>query len=138
MERNNYPVDWKRFQKKHLLNRLRPVDLRHWVATIYRKAGLPMAARNALQGHKFRNENQGEGYDNPQDVDLLAEQERILPYGPIGFICPKMEVTQALPVELTDALAGCLKGEILPSLLAEKVTAYLIRQIKKPENTMVT
>jgi hypothetical protein len=48
-----------------------------------------------------------------------------------------MEVTQALPVELTEALSGCLNGEIMPSQLMEKVTAYLIRQIKKPANTMI-
>ncbi len=133
----HYSIQWRRFERKHMLNHLRPVDLRHWVSTTCRKANLSLPARNALQGHKFRNENQGEGYDNPQDVDLLAEQERILPYGPIGVICPNMEITQALPVELTDALGGCMKGEILPSQLAEKVTAYLLRQIKKPENTMV-
>jgi hypothetical protein len=62
---------------------------------------------------------------------------RVLPYGPIGFICPKMEVTQALPVELTDALSDCLKGEIVVSQLTEKVTAYLLRRIEKPENTLV-
>jgi len=137
MPSNHYWAQWLRFEKKHQLNHLRPVDLRHWVATTCRKAGLSMAARNALQGHKFSGENQGERYDNPQDIDILEEQARVLPYGPIGFICPKMEVTQALPVELTDALGSCLKGDILISQLMEKVTAYLLRQIKKPENTMV-
>jgi len=42
-----------------------------------------------------------------------------------------------LPVELTEALSNCLNGEIMPSQLMEKVTAYLLRQIRKPENTLV-
>jgi hypothetical protein len=137
MKRELYAIQWYRFKRKHVLNHLRPVDLRHWVATTCRKAGLSLPARNALQGHKFNGENQGERYDNPQDIDILEEQARILPYGPIGFICPKMEVTQALPVELTEALSSCLNGEIMPSMLQEKVTAYLVRQIKKPANTMI-
>jgi hypothetical protein len=86
---------------------------------------------------QYNEENQGERYDNPQDIDILEEQARILPYGPIGFICPRMEITQALPVELTEALSSCLKGEIMPSMLQEKVTAYLLRRIEKPENTLV-
>ena len=130
-------IQWRRFERKHMLNRLRPVDLRHWVATTCRKADLSLAARNALQGHKFNGVNQGERYDNPQDIDILEEQARVLPYGPIGFVCPRMEITQALPVELTDALSDCLKGKIVVSQLTEKVTAYLLRRIEKPENTLV-
>lgn len=38
-----YSAQWERFCKKHLLNRLRPVDIRHWVATTNRKAGLSLA-----------------------------------------------------------------------------------------------
>jgi len=34
-------------------------------------------------------------------------------------------------------LSDCLKGEIVVSQLAEKVTAYLLRRIEKPENTLV-
>jgi hypothetical protein len=48
-----------------------------------------------------------------------------------------MEVTQALPVELTEALSSCLNGQLMPSQLMERVTAYLVRQIRKPENTMI-
>ena len=137
MKPEHFSIQWRRFERKHLLSHLRPVDLRHWVATTCRRAGLSLAARNALQGHKFNGENQGERYDNPQDIDILDEQARVLPYGPIGFICPRMEVTPVLPAELTDALSGCLNGEILPTQLAEIVTAYLLRQIRKPATTMI-
>ena len=36
-----------------------------------------------------------------------------------------LEVIQALPAELMDALARALKGEMLPIQLQEMVTAYL-------------
>lgn len=81
----------------------------------------------------WANENQGENYDNPQDIDFLEEQARVLPYGLIGFICPKVEVSQELQVELSNALRSCLSGEMLPSKLAEIVTAYLLRKIEKTE-----
>lgn len=93
-----YTYQWYRFQKKHLLNHLRPVDLRHFVSTVCRRAGLSYAATNALQGHKMTSLNLGDRYDNPDDDELLEEQASVLPHGPIGFVRPKIEVDQALPV----------------------------------------
>ncbi len=136
MEASQYYFQWIRFQKKHLLNRLRPVDLRHWVSTICRRAGLSYAATNALQGHKFASLNMRDRYDCPNDEDLLEEQGRTLPYGPIGFVCPKIEMDQALPIELTGALNSCLNGQMLPSQLVEVVMAYMTRQLKKPGQTI--
>ncbi|MCJ7517444.1 MAG: hypothetical protein MUO18_05725, partial [Methanomassiliicoccales archaeon] len=137
MNSDLFSVQWERFERKHILNRLRPVDIRHWVASTCRKAELSLAARCALQGHKFKSSNQNENYDNPQDVEIIEEQSRAIPYGPIGFVCPRMEVTQALPSELTDALSNCLIGEMLPSQLSEMVIAYMTRQIKKPVSNLV-
>ena len=132
-----YTYQWHRFQKKHLLRHLRPVDLRHWVSTICRRAGLSYAATNALQGHKCNSTNMRDRYDHPEDEELFEEQGRILPYGPIGFMCPKIEMDQALPIELTQALSKCLEGEMLPSQFVENITAYLTRQLKKPVSTIV-
>ena len=133
----NYEWQWERFRAKHLLGYLRPVDLRHWVSTLCRRAGLSYAATNALQGHKCTSLNMRDHYDRPSDEELFEEQARVLPSGPIGFLCPKIEVDQALPVELTQALADCLSGKILPQQLTETVMAYLVRQIKKTA-TLVT
>ena len=77
-------------------------------------------------------------YDHPDDEEIFAEQARVLPHGPIGFAWPKMEVTEAVPVELTDALSKCLSGQILPSQIPEIINAYLLRQMRRPENTMTT
>jgi integrase len=133
----NFPAQWRRFRTKHLLTGLRPVDLRHWVSTICRRAGLSYAATNSLQGHKRTSANMRDRYDCPDDEELLAEQASVLPYGPIGFVCPKIELDQALPAELTEALGSCLNGEMLPGQFAEIITAYLTRQLKKPVNTIV-
>jgi len=138
MTPREYSIQWDRFQTKHLLNRLRPVDLRHWVASTNRKAGLSLAARCALQGHKFKSSNQNENYDNPQDIDIIEEQSRAIPYGPIGVVCPKMEITQGLPAELTEALEKCLSGHLKASEFGEILTAYLLRKIEQPVSTLVT
>ena len=127
---SHYEVQWHRFEKKHLLSHLRPVDLRHWVASTCRKAGLSLAARNAMQGHKHRNWNEGLNYDNPQDADIFDEQAMKLPHGPIGFINPKIEVTQALPTELLESLSKCLSGEIKPSQHHEAILAYMTRRLE--------
>ena len=128
-----YTYQWRRFQKKHLLNHLRPVDLRHWVSTICRRAGLSYAATNALQGHKCSSSNMRDRYDCPNDEELFEEQGRVLPFGPIGFMCPKIEVDEALPIELTQALSKCVNGEMRPGELMEVVTAYLVRQLNKKQ-----
>jgi len=137
MNANNYSVQWRRFQMKHLLENLRPVDLRHWVSTICRRAGLSYAATNSLQGHKSTSVNMRDRYDCPDDEEIFAEQASVLPHGPIGFVCPKLELDQALPSELTEALGRCLSGEMLPSRFAEMITAYLTRQLNKPVSTIV-
>ena len=137
MAPEQYTYQWERFREKHLLNHLRPCDLRHWVSTVCRRAGLSYAAPNALQGHRFSSQNMRERYDNPPDDELLEEQATTLPYGPVGFVCPKIEVDQALPNELTHALTKCLRGDMLPSQFAEIITAYLTRQLKKPVDAMV-
>jgi len=137
MTSQQFAYQWERFQKKHLLSHLRPVDLRHWTSTICRRAGLSYAATNALQGHKCSSQNLRDRYDNPEDDELLLEQGTTLPGGPCGYLMPKLEVDQALPVELTQALSKTLSGEMLPSQFVENITAYLTRQLKKPANTMV-
>jgi integrase len=137
MTDDNFPAQWRRFQAKHLLTGLRPVDLRHWVSKICRMAGLSYAATNLMQGHKCNSKNMRDRYDHPEDEEIFAEQASVLPHGPIGFVCPKIELDQALPAELTQALGRCLKGEMLPGQFAETITAYLTRQLKKPVSTIV-
>jgi len=133
-----YSNQWLRFEKRHRLNHIAAVYLRHWVSTICRRAGLSYAASNSMQGHKFSSANMRNVYDHPDDEEIFAEQARVLPHGPIGFAWPKMEVTEAVPVELTDALSKCLSGQILPSQIPEIINAYLLRQMRRPENTMTT
>lgn len=137
MTLSQYQDQWLRFEKRHRLNHIAPVYLRHWVSTVCRRAGLSYAATNALQGHKCGFVNMRDRYDNPDDEEILAEQARILPHGTIGFAWPKMEVTEALPVELTEALGKCLSGTILPSQLQEMINAYLLRQMRRPATTMI-
>jgi len=125
---------WDRFEKKHKLKHIPPVYFRHWVATICRKANLSDPAANAMQGHKCNSRNMRGRYDNPQDIEILEEQERLIPFGPIGIACPKMEVTDSVPPELIDALVKCLKGQITLSQCTEKIMAFMIRQVEKPVN----
>jgi len=128
---------WLRFEARHRLNHVAPVYLRHWVSTICRRAGLSYAASNAMQGHKCSSINMRDRYDCPEDEEILAEQARVLPHGPTGVAWPKLEVADALPVELTEALSKCLSGQILPSQLPEIINAYLLRQMRRPATTMI-
>jgi len=137
MSTRNLSTQWRRFQAKHLLTRLSPVYLRHWVSKVCRRAGLSHVATNTMQGHKSKSTNMRDVYDIPDDEELFAEQTSVLPSGPIGFVCPRLELDQVLPTELTEPLGRCLSGEILPSQFAEIVTAYLTRQLKKPVSTIV-
>jgi hypothetical protein len=48
-----------------------------------------------------------------------------------GFVCPKIEVDQALPLELTEALGKCLGGKMRTTELMEVVQAYILRTLDK-------
>jgi hypothetical protein len=54
------------------------------------------------------------------------------------MVNPSCEVTDAVPVELSEVLSKCLAGEILPSQVTEEITAYLLRQIRRPATTIIT
>jgi len=75
-------------------------------------------------------------FDCPNDDELIDEQGRAVPCGPIGFMCPRIDVGQALPIELTGALSRCLNGEMMPTQLTGIVTAYLTRHLKRPVSTI--
>jgi len=138
MTLSQYQDQWLRFEKRHRLNHIAPVYLRHWVSTICRRAGLSYAATNAMQGHKCASMNMRDKYDCPDDEEIFVEQARVLPHGPIGVAWPKMEVTEAVPVELTEALSKCLSGQILPSQIPEIINAYLLREMRRPSTTIIT
>jgi len=137
MTASQYHDQWLRFEQRHRLNHIAPVYLRHWISTICRRSGLSYPATNAMQGHKCGSANFRDRYDCPQDEEIFAEQARILPHGPIGFAWPKVEVTEALPTELTQALSKCLSGQMLPSQIPEMINAYVLRQIKRPASTII-
>jgi hypothetical protein len=63
--------------------------------------------------------------------ELGEKQASVLPYGPIGFVCPKIEVDSALPVELTEALGKCIGGQMRTGELMEVVQAYILRTLDK-------
>lgn len=91
-----------------------------------------------MRGHRHASGDMDEIHNNPDQQEILDEQARILPNGTIGFAFPNTaEILPAVPKELVDALAKTLSGEILPTQLSEMVTAHLLRQIKKSNNTMV-
>lgn len=92
-----------------------------------------------MMGHKCIGSNMLYVYDNPGDDELLEEQRAAFPTGPCGFILPRVTMDEALPVELVEALHGCLKGTTRPTEFMELLTAYLLRQLdKKPVQSLVT
>ena len=71
-----------------------PRAMRHWVATVCRKAGMSKVASAHLMGHTQSTGTSGrDWYDQPHIEDILAEQADRLPGGPLGFVMgPKVEV----------------------------------------------
>lgn len=58
-------------------------------------------------------------------------------HGFIGFVRPRTGVDKTLPIELTEASADCLSGEMLLQQLGRFVMAHLLRQLKQPVPSMV-
>ena len=80
---------WKYYARSHGLEQLHPKDMRHWVASACRKAGMSKQASAYLMGHDATSGGaMRDWYDQPQVDDILAEQAERLPYGPLGILLP--------------------------------------------------
>jgi integrase len=104
---------WKRLEKKWQLPYLCPNHLRHWVATISRRAGLSKQATAYLMGHDAA---QGgamrDWYDSPQLQDIFDEQAARLPYGPLGLLePPTVELEGGLSKEVVSLVSAYLAGQ---------------------------
>ena len=89
---------WWRLQKKWGLRKLRPCDLRHWVATISRKADLSKPASAYLMGHDSSSGGaMRDWYDNPEVMEALDEQRMRLPEGPLGYLDPALVMVDEVP-----------------------------------------
>jgi integrase len=114
MDTELFEDHWLRLRKKYDLPALRPKDLRHWVSTISRKAGLSKPATAYLQGHDAaEGESMRDWYDNPLIGEVLDEQSAVFPKGPLGFLAsPEIELVSGLPSEAIALLEDYLAEEI--------------------------
>ena len=104
---------WNQLKDKYDLPKLRMKDLRHWVASRCRDAGLPEQARAYLQGHEQPIMNMGDAYDNRNVEINLDRQAQKFPHGVLGtFERVNLEVMAALPNDLVTSLAGYRDGKV--------------------------
>ncbi|MEM4263152.1 MAG: site-specific integrase, partial [Thermoplasmata archaeon] len=109
-----FHANWKRLRKKYSLPPLRPKDMRHWVATTCRKAGLSKIATAYLQGHDATEGGaMRDWYDNPRLEEIFEEQENCLPNGPLGtLLISNVEVMPGIPNEAISLLQRYITGKI--------------------------
>ena len=129
MRTADYKAQWERFQKKHNLRPLMRVLIRHWVATKCTRALLPDPCIQAMQGQAMGGGRGMSGvYDQPSDEAIYEEQEKFIPFGPIGVVCPHvMDVTADLPKELLKGLSDVLTGELRVYEYMDDIRAYMER-----------
>jgi len=120
---------WNRLGENWKLPRLRMCDLRHWVATRCRRAGLSKQASAYLMGHDATGGgNMRDWYDNPAIEDILAEQAEYLPDGALGLLdSVKVELTEGLCPESVELLREYLAGRMGTMELANKVESIRLR-----------
>jgi hypothetical protein len=75
-------------------------------------------------------------YDSPQDEDILREQRDRLPNGPIGFLCPKVEITPGIPEEALSMVSEYLSGKIGTMDLMNRLESLRGRQIERSVQTI--
>jgi integrase len=116
---------WLR-QKRHWnlgSNPVCPALMRHWVNTIARKCGLSKPSTAALCGHDVGIDPTYCGwYDNPVGSELLAEQLKALPFGPLGWLnAQSTRILDQLPSDAAALVGRYLKNEIPRSELADEL-----------------
>jgi hypothetical protein len=90
-----------------------PDHLRHFVATISRRAGLSKQATAYMMGHNAtQGGNMTDWYDSPQLQDVFDEQAARLPYGPLGLLDPPtVELEGGLSKEVVSLVSAYLAGQ---------------------------
>ena len=71
-------------------------------------------------------------YDSPQDEDILREQQERLPDGTLGFLFPKIEITQGIPEEMLGVLGDYIAGKIGTMDMASQMETFRLRLLEKP------
>jgi len=120
---------WDRLQETWNLPSLRMCDLRHWVSTTCRRAGLSKPASAYLTGHDARQGgSMRDWYDNPGLEDIFAEQVEKLPDGPLGTLTPvRLEPTEGLAPESVDLLREYMDGKIGTMEFANRIESIRLR-----------
>ena len=68
---------------------------------------------NLLQGHRVRSGTScRQIYDNEEPQELLLEQERVFPNGPLGWLCAVRVESSGLPSEVTDLVTEFMRGAV--------------------------
>jgi len=75
-------------------------------------------------------------YDAPQITDLFEEQARLLPEGPSGYICPKVEIAEGLPEEVISIVSRYWEGKVATMEFANAIETLRLRHLEKPVNLL--
>lgn len=135
MRLNQFDNQWIRFEAKHHLKHWAPVYFRHYHTSKCAEARLRKPFGKAMRGQKYNIKDMEEVYDNPDQLTILEEQKKILPYGIIGFVCPKNVELEELPDELAKSLLAVTTGKMKKSEFDDILTAWLLRKADNTANT---
>jgi integrase len=127
-------VHWNRLRLKYDLPALRPVDLRHWVATACRRAGLSKQASAYLMGHDpTAGGAMRDWYDAPPLEAVFEEQAERLPHGPLGLLEPSVELlADGLPKDAIELVQGYFAREIGTMELVGRLERIRLRTAQLP------
>jgi len=130
---DSFRIHWNRLRSKWQLPVLRPVDLRHWVATACRRSGLSKQASAYLMGHDpTAGGAMRDWYDAPPlEAVFEEEQAERLPHGPLGLLEPSVELlADGLPKEAIELVQGYFAEEIGTMQLATRLETVRLRTLR--------
>ncbi len=125
---------WGEIRERWKLPALRPVDLRHWVATACRRAGLSRQASAYLMGHDpAQGGAMRDWYDAPQLEDVLTEQAERLPRGPLALLePPEVRLIDGVPPEILEVVRAYVAGDVGTMEMASRLEALRLKVLKGP------
>jgi len=126
---------WRRLQEKWGLPKLRPSSLRHWCATISRKADLSKPATAYLMGHDSSSGGaMRDWYDLPEVAEALDEQRMRLPEGPLGYLDPNLVMVDDVPPSALVLLKDYLGKKIGTLDLVNSLENIRLKTVDQQEN----
>ena len=124
---------WTYLMGKYSLPKLRMCDIRHWVSSTCKKAGIPKDVACRIMGHDPEAGKDMQDWYSCMTIEDIVDVQRIkLPNGPLGTLSVEISISSDIPAEVASLWLKYSTGQIGLNNLMNEIEMLKNRQTVKP------